>query len=450
MAVSPAAAAAVDPAWDALAAPLVDRIAQLLQDSAIVVGDQATWLTPRLATTDPGTDRLEDAEPTIARTGVACLYDGSAGIGWALATVATRRGRTDLEALAKAALRHALARAEDNDRPGLYDGVAGIGLAAVAGGRLLGAADLTAAGAGLLHTAGAATPASDDLIDGTAGIALACRRGSQLTGDEGLLAAAQRHAMTLLAHADRRPWGWCWPSADGPGLCGLAHGAAGAAWALGEVAAADIDPAADDGADPTRPAGAGPDAAAARDGLTAARDAARRYERSWFDPRSSTWPDLREDVADPDEPPPRPNLWCHGGVGIGLSRLALHALDPHPALLGEAIAARAAASREAAQQVRSGQLTSGLTVCHGLGGTLALLLTVADHLDAPEHRQTAGQLLAGAVDHLGDDPAAWPGGLLNQPGPGLMTGLAGTMLVLAGMDDPAALDPITRLDARTT
>ena len=404
---------------------VVDRIAELLFDSAILVGDRATWLTPQLAGDGPAAPGEDEAAPTIGRTGVSCLYDGSAGIGWALAVVGATRGDRRLQEVAVAGVRHALSRAELEGRNGLYDGAAGVGLAAIAVGGLLGVAELETGGVGLLRRAGTSTPMSDDLIDGSAGIALACLRGARLTGDGVLLTAAQRQVELVVARAERHPWGWCWPSQGAAGLCGLAHGTAGVAWAVGEVAAATA----------TSPS------------LSAARDAARRYERSWFDPRSNTWPDLRQEVAAADGSPPRPNLWCHGGVGIGLSRLALYRVDPHPALAGEAVAARTAASQEAADQVAAGVLPSGLTVCHGLGGTLALLVATADRLEAPEDLHAARQLLAGALDHLGTDPAVWPGGLLHEPSPGLMTGLAGTMLVLAGMEDPAALAPLIGLGA---
>ena len=412
---------------------LVGRIAALLVDGAILVGDQATWLTPQLAEADPAALGEEETAPTIGRTGASCLYDGSAGIGWALAVVGAGRGDGQLQEVAAAGVRHALARAEVEGRDGLYDGAAGVGLAAIAVGGLLGVDELRTGGVGLLRRAGASTPSSDDLIDGSAGIALACLRGARLADDGALLAAAQRQVETLVARAERHTWGWCWPSQGEAGLCGLAHGAGGAAWALGEVAAATATSA--------------PSATATSPSLSAAREAARRYERSWFDPRSNTWPDLRQEVAAGDGSPPRPSLWCHGGVGIGLSRLAVHRVDPHPALVGEAVAARTAASEEAAHQVAAGVLPSGLTFCHGLGGTLALLVATADRLDAPEDLHTARQLLAGALDHLGAHPAAWPGGLLQEPGPGLMTGLAGTMLVLEGMEDPAALAPLIGLGA---
>ena len=445
------------PAAPPAADVLVARIAAELAASAIVVDDQATWLAPQLADRSDATTAGEGAAvSTMGRTGATCLYDGSAGIGWALAVVGVQRGDEQLRRLAVAAVRHALANTSAEGPAGLYDGAAGVGLAAIAVGGLVASTPLRAAGVELLRAAGASTPASDDLVDGSAGIALACLRGAELTGQTDLLSAARHHADALLTRADRHPWGWSWAAPDGPGLCGLAHGAAGGAWALGEVAAAlqragDPVPVPRAGGEPPtgepaadhRPT-AGPDhATAAR--LRAASDAARRYERSWFDPGTNTWPDLRADVAAPGGTAPRPSLWCHGGVGIALSRLALHRSDPRPALAGEAVAARVAACRDAVEQVRGGVLPSGLTVCHGLGGTLALLVTTAEQLGVPEDLDTARSLLAEALLHLGGDPARWPGGLLGEPGPGLMTGLAGTMLVLAALDDPRAAWPLTRL-----
>src|SRR6185312_2988217 len=101
-----------------------------------------------------------------------------------------------------------------------------------------------------------------DLISGSAGLILALLAA----GDAD---AALRHGEHLLAKADRQAWGWSWDA----GLCGLAHGAAGAAWALAALAAATGE---------------------AR--FAEAAGQARRYERAWFQPGQNNWPDLRPEA----------------------------------------------------------------------------------------------------------------------------------------------------------
>ena len=71
-------------------------------------------------------------------------------------------------------------------------------------------------------------------------------------------------------------------------------------------------------------------------------------------------------------------------------------------------------------------------MCHGLGGTLVLLLAAHRALGETEHLDAARLLAYLALDRLGDDPSTWPGGVPNGGfSPGLMTGLAGSMYVLA-------------------
>ncbi len=70
-------------------------------------------------------------------------------------------------------------------------------------------------------------------------------------------------------------------------------------------------------------------------------------------------------------------------------------------------------------------------MCHGLGGTLELLLTAHSVLGEEEHLTAARWLLDRVVAILGDDVERWPDGLGGPGGdPSLMTGLAGTLILL--------------------
>jgi len=375
------------------------RAADALVARAIGAGGRTTWLGAVLGA------------PGEYRTGDPTLYDGSAGIALAAWPVAAALGRDDLADLALGAARHAVA-SQDGLGCGLFDGRAGVGLAALELGAQAGDARLRADGLATLRRVAGAAVGDADLIGGSAGIVLALLAAWRRTGDARLCEAAVRHGEHLLAAAERLPWGWSWP----PGLCGLAHGAAGVAWALGELAAATGD-----------------------DRFPAGVDGARRFERSWFQPAENGWPDLRPETSPPGGPLVCPALWCHGATGIGLARLALFDLAPHPALAGEAAAALQAATAAATLALRH-PAPDGLTLCHGLGGTVLLLLAAHRTLGEPEHLDAARWVAARALDRLGPDPAVWPSGV---PGggfsPGLMTGLAGVMYALTRAADPDAV-----------
>lgn len=396
-----------------------ERIPDALIESAIVVDGLATWIGPVLEWCDKGL-------APVHRTGEATLYDGSAGIAMASWIVGVARDRNDLRELALRAARHAVANVEQVSAPGLYDGLAGIGLAGLLVGRGADSTELTRSAIVILDELRGHLPDRFDIIGGVAGIALGFVRAAELTGDDRWVEAASSAAERLVSLADRRPWGWAWANEAGdPGLCGLAHGAAGAAWALAEVARVCRDPHRFD----------------------RAIAGARQFERSWFDPRTNRWPDLRPGSLEGSaRKRPRPALWCHGSVGIGVSRLAIDACQPHPALKAEVAAALQSSCAAATDQLESGSLEHGLTVCHGLVGTVDFLLDAHLHLGESVHLRTARWLIEEALALLGDDVESWPGGVLGRPGPGLMNGLAGTMLVLARLADPGSVPSMVRLD----
>src|SRR5262249_16457503 len=115
----------------------------------------------------------------------------------------------------------------------------------------------------------------------------------------------------LLARAQPAAHGIAWVTevpAVKP-LAGFGHGAAGIAWALGELAALT-------GAERFR----------------TAAGAGIAYERSLFCPKARNWPDLRDRAAlglpEGNGRATFVTAWCHGAPGIGLARLrALQHLD---------------------------------------------------------------------------------------------------------------------------
>jgi lantibiotic modifying enzyme len=385
------------------------RAADVLVDNALTAGGRSTWLGATM-------DYVGDGVGVVHRTGDAALYDGTAGIAMASWQVAVALERDDLAEAALGAARHAVSARARLGGTGLFDGLAGVGLAALEVGDGAGDERLRLDGLDVLGRVADTAPSELDLISGSAGVVLALLCAGRRTGSGRWQAAAVRHGEHLLAAADRHPWGWSWPipAFEGPDLCGLAHGTAGVAWALGSLAAATGDIR-----------------------FLEAVDGARRYERSWFQAAENSWPDLRPETSPPGSPLVCPALWCHGATGIGLTRLALFALAEHPSLAAEAAAALQAATA-AASHALHGHPEQGLTICHGLGGTVLLLLAAHHVLGEAEHLAAARWVAGRVLESLGDDPSTWPSGI---PGggfsPGLMTGLTGTMYALARVADPA-------------
>jgi lantibiotic modifying enzyme len=383
---------------------VAETLAEELAATAIVAGNRCTWLTGAVDTST-GERRV------VYHTGAPSLYEGDAGIAWVLAHAARAFDRNDYGDLARAGALCAVQQAERELSGGLYSGACGVSTAALQVAVAVGDARLQALAIALLEKSTAARPPEYDLISGTAGIVLALLAAHAETGAARLLDQALELGRELAASARRRPWGWAWPSggANEPGLCGLAHGASGIAWALAEL-----------------------DAVTGSGEFEPAIGEALRYERSWFDRRRSNWPDLRSDM--PTVGPGRPfaAAWCHGAAGIGLTRLRLHTLGSEkPILLAEASAALQATFADARNALHDGRLhTHGITVCHGLGGAVDLLLTAHLVLGEAEHLATARLLLGKATAALGSDPSCWPDGLGNNGSSlGMMTGAAGTLLV---------------------
>ena len=87
-------------------------IADALVETAIVDGSRCTWLSATVELPD-GTARI------VHRTGNPVVYDGDAGIAWALAHAARALGRDDLGELARAGAVGALRRADPSLGGGL-------------------------------------------------------------------------------------------------------------------------------------------------------------------------------------------------------------------------------------------------------------------------------------------------------------------------------------------
>ncbi len=198
------------------------------------------------------------------------------------------------------------------------------------------------------------------------------------------------------------------------GLCGLAHGAAGAAWALLELFAAGGD--------------------------DRHREAARRaldYERHWFDAAAGDWPDLRgieRRERRGSFRAPVVTSWRHGAPGIALTRLRAVAILGDERSRDEA--ATALATTAAAAERALLHHGARFTLADGLAGNADVLL------HAPEHAALAQRVGDVAAGRYAGSVDGWPCGTGGGLAPGLLDGHAGIGLFYLRLHDAAIPSPL--------
>ncbi len=384
---------------------VAERIAHRLCRDAVWAGDACNWLG---WTKRPGHTGLQDVFATLDGS----LYAGTAGVAWFLANYLRRRRSAVVERVLRGALRHALASTSrlPEGRCGLFDGIAGICLAALEAGTVLNDPALVEEARGRLES-DVQTPTSDttlDMIDGSAGMIMAQLAMASQLDSEPLLAAAVVQGDHLLAQADRTAAGWSWATMPGcadQNLTGYAHGTAGIAAALLELDH--------------------------QTGLERFREAAHqawRYERSHFSESAGNWPDFR---LDEDQPvnghaasPCFATAWCHGAVGIGLSRLRAWELGDQDEQVAAEIEAALARTLEWLD-TEDGQHTE-FSLCHGRAGSAELLLEAAHVLGRGELSEAAAAVGRQGIDQFPAQGRPWScGGTRVGETPNLMLGLAG-------------------------
>ena len=348
------------------------------------------------------------------------LGSGSAGVALFLAQLAAATGDAAAGRAARGAIARSLSHAEQAPPHGLHAGRLGIAYAAARCGLLLGEEQLTARAARLAR-ARLQTADRFDLCDGSAGTIAGLLALAPVLGDGSLAGRAQRLGDDLIAAARDGRNGWSWRSAPDErrmhGLCGMAHGASGIAFALLELHAAT--------------------------GLERDRDAAERalaYERHWFDPREGDWPDLRG--IERREPrgsfrAPFETSWAHGAPGIALTRLRAWRLLGDEPYRAEA----AAALERTAAHVERAVPGAGFALADGIAGCAeALLLGAELRPEGAVLAQRAGEIAAsryaGSLD-------GWPCGPAHAGlAPGLLHGHAGIGLFYLRLHDRAVPSPL--------
>ncbi|MEO6019632.1 MAG: lanthionine synthetase LanC family protein [Knoellia sp.] len=384
------------------------RCVDLLVRTAVIDDVGPTW---------PSWELGPDGRPLGVVAGRRALYDGDAGVVWALTHLGAALQRPDAVELGASGTRALQqSRPIGRDVPaGLLVGEAGVDLLRCVGGKVEpGWAD------------------SSDLTDGLAGILLSLARVRRHENHAAGIVAELRHRSRV------EVWGRSWPDArlvgdSGRPLCGLAHGASGVAWALAEAAA--VWPR------------------LAQNALELAGEALA-WEASWSDPARGGWPDLRDgDVTWPD-------LWCHGAAGAGVVRLRLLELAANGLEVPWSLDTTRAEAEMAVQRCglamgEAGALATaqgvdaapaGWTVCHGAGGPTGVVALAADVFGVPEHRERAIAAAASFVRSAPVDPEEWPCGLQGADGDvSLLNGVAGTAMIFVDLAQPGTVPSLVLL-----
>jgi lantibiotic modifying enzyme len=208
-----------------------------------------------------------------------------------------------------------------------------------------------------------------DVMGGSAGAILALLRLYRDTASGDVLRRATAFGEHLLAQS--RPGadgfrGWIGQGFGTHALNGMSHGAAGFAYALAALAAAT-----------------------GRADFSRAAAECIAFEDASYDAARHNWPDLRGGEAH------WPCQWCHGALGIGLSRLAIAKRAGADAALDTKVLA--ADIRNAVEGVEQGRPTPVDTLCCGTLGGVEFFCEAGEALGRDDLRKLAAQRLAAVV-----------------------------------------------------
>jgi type 2 lantibiotic biosynthesis protein LanM len=351
-----------------------DRIADELSRQAIRGGGAAAWI---------GLGRVRDSELSQLTVLGPDLYNGACGIAIFLAAHAgaTERGSSaELALAAVSQLRHDLSsrsapRFARSLGIGGATGLGSIVYGLAATSKLLGDAELLAdahRAAELFSDELVSADSRLDVVGGSAGAILALLRLYRDTGADNVLQLAVKCGEHLLAQprsprsgpVGRRSWRGFGP--DSVALTGMSHGAAGFAYALASLGAAT-----------------------GREDFAAAAAECVAFENYNYDTERGNWPDLR--TAEPHWR----SQWCHGAVGIGLARLAIHKLGQPGA---EAMTTDVRNALDGATRAWPGQVD---TLCCGALGTVELFSEAGNAFGRSELCELAFKRLAAVVASAG-------------------------------------------------
>jgi lantibiotic modifying enzyme len=411
----------------------------LFVDAAASIGrnivEDAVWHNGRCSWVGAATGRPASMPAEYHALGPD-LYGGTAGIGLFLAHLADATGDKSFRRTAIGALLHATARARRSpvsQRDGFHAGSLGVAWAAARAARLL-REDALHARAVSLSAHWSVPSRADrcpDLVMGMAGstvglLALADELEERRLAEQ---ACATGEILVSRATVTSHGWSWAIPTRRYPAhLCGISHGAAGIGWALLELFAATGD-----------------------ERFGTAATGAFAYERSWLDPVTGRWPDLRIGGQRRGALAPIDSgivgTWCYGEAGIALTRLrAVAVLGPG---LYETDAKTAVETTHRHLADALPYAIDDLSLCHGLGGAADLLVSAASFGDQYSVAEVLTRLGDVMLQRYSDVASSWPCGA-GETTPALYPGLSGIGWLLLRLHDPETPSPLVPSGDLTT
>lgn len=387
-------------------AHLASKIGDRLCEESIQDGDKVRWL---------GLMPVRQGSFKIALLNEN-LYSGLAGVTHFLAYLGHLRGEAKYTRVAQTACQTLLqSLRQESDvatRVGAFDGLGGVVYLLSHLAALWNQPSLLDEGLSMVDLIAERIEAdkSSDVVSGSAGCILGLSSLYRLLRVPQVLDAMIRCGRQLGERAIETLHGIGWlTTGESPvPMTGFAHGSAGIAAALFELA--ELSASAE------------------------FRDLASRalsYERNLFCAEEGNWPDLR---AEKDRF--RQVNWCHGAPGIGLGRLRI---------LGSP---GSEGSHEEIEAALGTTLKYGFgrnhSLCHGDLGNLDLLLSAKSTLGDPRIDQDVERLTARIVE--AGETSGWRCGLpLEIETPGFMTGLAGIGFGLLRLAAPERVPSVLSL-----
>jgi len=344
------------------------------------------------------------------------VYNGTAGIAHFLKTLHLFYPNPVIKKTTLGAIRHALhqeAEAPNRIRHSFWTGPLGVALVALDLAQAFDEPSLQMEASAILKSILAADIDHNDgldILEGSAGAILAMLQYRSLVSKESLEPYLEAQAKRILSQSKVNEIGRSWASSHDPetALLGYAHGTAGFAHALIELGTFFE-----------------------KDEFSQAGQEAIHFENSWMDAGAKNWPDLRITPETNKEEPKFMNAWCHGAMGIGLSRLRCFELLGDESFLDDVEMSLSHLAPSIDIQKASACL------CHGWSGNAELALYASQVLNQPHLLDMIHQQADQAVEVFLKRGQPWMNGLQNHAQiPGLMDGSAGLGYFFLRLYDP--------------
>ncbi|MBT6204240.1 MAG: type 2 lantipeptide synthetase LanM [Rhodospirillaceae bacterium] len=389
------------------------RLARLVGELAITGDHQAAWTG--IVLKDSG-DAIDVGDIRYD------FYNGAAGIAVFLAAVAKVCGDDESRDLALAAMRRLANRYRligieafyDQIGLGGYTGLTSIAYGFDVAGELLDEhayRALAVAIAAQLPDSAIEKDTGHDVLGGLAGAICVLLRLQRISGDPRLLERAIACGEALMAKQDEKG---LWSFMGGAPLTGFSHGAAGYAFAFGQLGTLT-----------------------GRKDFTDMAQTCLDYERSQFNKDHANWPDLRAMPGEEVNPLSFASQWCHGSAGIGLSRVALGVGQQFPGTALERDIALDTTIRNMPGHVDD--------LCCGSFGRLMVLDSAGSRLHKPELNATARHWAKHLMNHAHETGSYRMNLGSQEMNPGLMKGITGIGYALLRIAGHHELPDITAL-----